>query len=94
MLFYYVLETTAVQVLGTKIIDTTEKLIDNVDLSKSCVVVKVRGIRIKSIGSINKSKSQEHIADVEHKGCIYSIIICTSLCHIFHVIICSFLVIF
>ena len=81
------------QVLGTKIIDTTEKLMDNVDLSKSSVVMKVRDIRIKSIGSINKSKSQQHI-DVEHEGCIYSIIICTSLCNVFHVIICSFLVIF
>ena len=65
MLFYFVLETTA----GTKIIDTTKKLADNVDVSKSSVVVKVRGIRIKSSGLKNKSKSQQHIANVDHEGC-------------------------
>ena len=31
--------------------------------------VKVRGIRIKTSGSKNKSKNQQHIADVEHEGC-------------------------
>ena len=52
-----------------KIMDTTEKLIDNVHVSKSSVVAKVRCIRIKSSASNKKSKSQQHIADVEHEGC-------------------------
>ena len=49
-------------------------------VSKSSAVVKVRGIRIKSNASNKKSKSQQHITDVEHKDCYIFIIICTSLC--------------
>ena len=48
--------------------DTTEKLVDNMHVSKSSAVVKVRGIKIKSSASKKKSKSQQHIADVEHEG--------------------------
>ena len=67
--FFYILATFVEQVLGIKIIDTTEKLVDNVHVSNSSAIVKVRGIRIKSSASKKKSKSQQHIADVEHEGC-------------------------
>ena len=42
MLFHYILETTVEQVFGTKIIDTTQKLVENMDVSKSSAVVKVK----------------------------------------------------
>ena len=49
--------------------ETTSNPVDNVDEAKSSVAVKVMGIRINTSDLKNKSKSQQHLVDVEHEGC-------------------------